>query len=129
MDKKLEACPWCGSTTVSKHMSWQGHFIKCGSCGFSMAIGNSADELFSAWNTLRAMKDNIDHLNKRHDKDHKTAMSLGSKNAVLAAKLKEAEELLRGATLTVEAIERLVPNWKAYRDLPEAVEMALSQNL
>lgn len=45
------------------------------------------------------------------------------------AKLEELETNLRGATMTVEAIERLVPNWKAYRDLPEAVEVALSQNL
>jgi len=45
------------------------------------------------------------------------------------AKLEELETNLRGATMTVEAIEKLVPNWKAYRDLPEAVEVALSQNL
>jgi hypothetical protein len=45
------------------------------------------------------------------------------------AKLEELETNLRGATMTVQAIERLVPNWKAYRDLPEAVEVTLSQNL
>ena len=41
-------------------------------------------------------------------------------------KMEKLETNLRGATLTVEAIERLVPNWKAYRDLPEAVEVALN---
>lgn len=45
------------------------------------------------------------------------------------AKLEELETNLRGANLTIEAIERLVPNRKAYRDLPEAVEMALLHNL
>jgi len=41
--------------------------------------------------------------------------------------LDNLERDLRGATLIIEDIERLVPNWKAYRDLPEAIEMALKE--
>lgn len=40
--------------------------------------------------------------------------------------LDSLERDLRGATLIIAEIERLVPNWRAYRDLPEAVEMALN---
>jgi hypothetical protein len=93
MDKKieLEACPWCGGTDVGQHYSWRGHYLECAKCNFSLAINGTENdsEMIDAWNTLRAMKDNIDRLNRRHEKDHKMVMSLGSKNAVLQHQLSE----------------------------------------
>lgn len=101
---------------------------KCQECGMPVKDGEfhpyAACLMYKACHSPEDVRGNIAALYQHGYTDGHCA---GRKEA--EGKLKEAEALLRGASLTIEAIEKLVPNWTAYRDLPEAVEMALSQNL